>query len=68
MTKKSSFSAAFTELETLTSWFESESFDLDEGLKKFEKVLELAALCKGRLSEVENKIIELKAKYDEPQS
>lgn len=62
--KKSSFSEAFQELEQITAWFESSEVDLDEGLKKFERGLELASQCKKKLSEVENKVVELKKKFN----
>jgi len=59
------FSEAFAELEAITEWFEKGETDLDDGLKKFERGLELAKACKSKLSEVENKIKELKAKFEE---
>ena len=37
--------------------------DLDEGLKKFERGLELATFCKDKLTEVENKVEEIKKKF-----
>lgn len=61
--KQSTFAEAFTELEEITAWFESAEVDLDEGLKKFERGLELASVCKKKLSEVENKVVELKEKF-----
>ncbi|MFC1787850.1 exodeoxyribonuclease VII small subunit [Patescibacteria group bacterium] len=61
--KKTDFSKAFAELEEITEWFEGEEVDLDEGLKKFERGLELAKLCQEKLSEVENKVREVKGKY-----
>ncbi|HRH31903.1 MAG TPA: exodeoxyribonuclease VII small subunit [bacterium] len=64
MAKKSpSFAEAFTELEEITSWFETSDVDLDEGLKKFERGLELAQACKAKLAEVENKVVDLKKKF-----
>lgn len=68
MPKKDStidFAKAFTELESLTEWFETEQVDLDEGVKKFERGLELAQICKTKLSEVEQKVTTLKAKFDQ---
>ncbi|MBU0614233.1 exodeoxyribonuclease VII small subunit [Patescibacteria group bacterium] len=66
MTKKDmSFAESFSELEELTQWFETEEVDLDEGLKKFERGLELASVCKKKLSEVENKVTTLKKKFKE---
>lgn len=63
MSKKSSFADAFQELEEITAWFETAEVDLDEGLKKFERGLELAQVCKKKLSEVENQVIDLKKKF-----
>ena len=65
MTKtKPTFAEAFKELESLTEWFETEDVDLDDGIKKFERGLELAQVCKKKLSEVENKVTELKKKFE----
>jgi len=61
--KEISFAKAFEELETITEWFEKGEVDLDEGLKKFERGLELSKFCKGKLSEVENKVESIKAKF-----
>lgn len=64
-TKKqtASFSDAFEELETITEWFEGDEVDLEKGLKQFERALVLAKQCKEMLSEVENKVEELKKNY-----
>lgn len=61
--KHSSFAEAFQELEAITAWFESAEVDLDEGLKKFERGLELAQVCKQKLTEVENRVVDLKKKF-----
>ena len=63
--KQPSFAEAFAELEKLTEWFETEEVDLDEGLQKFERGLELAKICKKKLAEVENKVTTLKEKFSE---
>jgi exodeoxyribonuclease VII small subunit len=64
-TKKLNFSKAFEELEGITEWFEGEDqLDLDEGLKKFERGLELASTLKAKLGEVENKVETIKQKFD----
>lgn len=60
-----SFATAFTELEELTRWFESGDIDLDTGIKKFERGLELAAICKTKLQDVEQKIKTLKVKFED---
>ncbi len=63
--KPKSFAKAFEELETVAQWFEQGDPDVDEGLKKFERGLELAAFCKAKLAEVENKVKDIEAKFYE---
>jgi len=64
--KELNFSEAFKELEEITSWFDSEEqLDLDAGLKKFERGLELAEDLKKKLAEVENKVEEIKEKFSQ---
>lgn len=70
MTKKQTttvdFAKSFEELEKITEWFDSEEhLDLDKGLKQFERGLELASLLKEKLSEVENKVTEIKKRFEE---
>ena len=60
---KQNFQEAFSELEALVQEFEKGEMDLDDSLKKFERGLELAAQCKERLSVIENKVKEIKAKF-----
>ncbi len=62
--KTMNFSDAFDELEKITEWFDSEeNLDLDKGLKQFERGLELASELKKKLGEVENKVEEIKQKF-----
>ena len=68
MTKKPSLlkinlSDAFRELEKITSEFESGEVDLEKGIPKFKRGLELARLLKKRLSEIENEITEIKSEF-----
>jgi len=66
MTKKQpTFEEAFAELETLTEWFETKEVDLDEGVKKYERGLELAEVCRKKLADVENKVTELTKQFSE---
>lgn len=59
------FAKSFEELEKITQWFDSEEhLDLDKGLKQFERGLELASLLKQKLSEVENKVVEIKQRFE----
>ncbi|NQV89811.1 exodeoxyribonuclease VII small subunit [Candidatus Uhrbacteria bacterium] len=60
------FTEAFSELEEITKWFDSEDqLDLDAGLKKFERGLELASELKKKLAQVENKVEEIKEKFSQ---
>lgn len=61
--KDQSFAKAFEELEKITQAFEKGSFDLDDGLKQFERGLELAATLKKKLSDIENKVEVIKKKF-----
>lgn len=61
--KKPNFADSFRELEEIVRWFEASEVDLEEGLKKFERGLELARKCRERLSEVENKVTQIKEKF-----
>ena len=62
-TDKTSFGASFAELEKIVAKFENEEVDLEEGLKDFEHALVLARSLKERLSDVENKVVEIKKKF-----
>ena len=62
--EKVNFADAFKELEGIVEWFETQEVDLEEGLKKFERGLELAKKCRARLKDVENKVVQIKAKFD----
>jgi exodeoxyribonuclease VII small subunit len=63
--KKANFAEAFKELEGIVQWFEASEVDLEEGLKKFERGLELAKKCRSRLAEVENKVTQIKEKFSD---
>jgi exodeoxyribonuclease VII small subunit len=63
--KQPNFAEAFSELEELTKWFEEQEVELDEGMKKFERGLELAKICKQKLQEVENNVTKLKQKFSD---
>ena len=66
--KKQNFETAFGELEKIVEELEGGEIKLDDSLKKFERGLELAAFCKGRLKEVENKVREIKERFTEEKS
>ena len=54
---------AFAELEEITEWFESGEADLDAGLKKYERAMELSEALRIRLEEAENKVTEIQKKH-----
>jgi exodeoxyribonuclease VII small subunit len=62
---EANFSEDFQELEAIINWFEGDEVELEEGLSRFERGLELAQRCKERLDEVDNKVNEIRAKFDE---
>ena len=63
-TKEIDMGKGFEELENIATWFESGETDLDQGLQKFERALEIASTLKKKLSVAENKIKEIKKKYE----
>ncbi|PIW36700.1 MAG: exodeoxyribonuclease VII small subunit [Candidatus Kerfeldbacteria bacterium CG15_BIG_FIL_POST_REV_8_21_14_020_45_12] len=58
-----SFAKQFTELEEIVASFDEEEVSLDEGLKRFERGLQLAEELKKTLETVENTIDSLKERY-----
>ncbi len=64
MADQADFSAKLKELEDITKWFESSEVDLDQALVKFERGMELAGELKTRLQSVENRIEQIKQKFD----
>lgn len=57
------FKKSLEELEAIIAWFERGEMDLDEGLKKYERTLELSAACKERMDEFDNKVREIQSKF-----
>lgn len=56
------FKDKYAHLQKLVAWFESEDFDLDEGIKKLADGLQTVKELKQYLASVENKITELTSK------
>lgn len=61
--EKFNFTEAYQELEELNDWFQQEDIDLDEGLKKYRRGLELIKKCRERLKAAENQFIEIKKEF-----
>ncbi|GAC1369772.1 MAG: hypothetical protein NVSMB39_1950 [Candidatus Saccharimonadales bacterium] len=57
------FEKALKELEEITAWFESSDVDLDAGLAKFERGMELATELKTHLAGVENRVEKIRARF-----
>jgi exodeoxyribonuclease VII small subunit len=57
------FEKALKELEEITNWFESTDVDLDQGLVKFERGMELAGQLKTHLVTVENRVEKIKQRF-----
>lgn len=57
------FAKDFAELERIAQKFEAGAFDVQEGLKDFEKGMALAQSLRERLHDVEQKVETIKAKY-----
>lgn len=62
---KFNFEQALKELESITQWFESSDADLDQGLVKFERGMELAKQLKAHLDDVENRVEKIKMRFNE---
>ncbi|HEY6736480.1 MAG TPA: exodeoxyribonuclease VII small subunit [Candidatus Saccharimonadia bacterium] len=57
------FEKSLAELEAITTWFESSDADLDQGLAKFERGMELAQQLRQHLAEVENRVEKIRQKF-----
>src|SRR5689334_22231499 len=57
------FSDALQELEGLTAEFENGEIDLEKGIPKFKRGMELVRFLKKRLNEIENEIEEIKEQF-----
>lgn len=57
------FEKALKELEEITAWFESSDIDLDAGLAKFERGMELATELKTHLASVENRVEKIRQRF-----
>lgn len=62
---KQKFTDAFQRLERIVTELESKDIDLEDALKKYAEGLALAKLCKERLEQAENRVREIKARFEE---
>lgn len=68
MSQTFEFEAALKELEQIAAWFERPDIDLDEGLVKFERGMELAQKLKEHLAGVENRVERIRRRFDQPEA
>lgn len=62
---RADLSQGFDELEAIAAWFEKGETDLDEGLVKFERAMQIADALKKRLALAENRVKDIKKKYQD---
>jgi len=62
--EKFDFTSAIAELEEINRWFQGEDIDIDEGIAKFRRGLELIKKCKERLKKAENEFVEIKKEFE----
>jgi exodeoxyribonuclease VII small subunit len=63
-TKKPTYQELETELQSILEWFDGDSFDVDEAVKKYERGLQLIHDLEAYLGKAENTVRELKAKFE----
>jgi exodeoxyribonuclease VII small subunit len=63
MAAKKSYQELEAELQEILRWFESDTFDVDEAVKKYKRGLELAGELETYLATAENTVKELQAKF-----
>ncbi|MBI5732026.1 MAG: exodeoxyribonuclease VII small subunit [Candidatus Magasanikbacteria bacterium] len=61
---KINFSKSYNDLQRIMEWFEKGEVDLEEGVKKFEEGLKLVGELKKYLQGVENKVKQIKMKFE----
>jgi exodeoxyribonuclease VII small subunit len=64
-TTSSDFATAMDELNAISDWFEQGSTDIDAGLAKFERAMDLITKLRGRLTEVEQRVEQIKRDFSE---
>jgi len=61
---KVNFSKSYNDLQKIVEWFEKGDVDLEEGVQKFEEGIALVQDLKKYLGNVENKVKQLKIKFE----
>lgn len=66
--KRFNYQAARAELDEILSSMQQENTDIEDMSAKYERGLQLIADLEDYLSEAENKITEIKARFNDPQT
>lgn len=56
---------ALAELEAINNWFQKEEIDLDQGLAKFRRGMEIIKACRERLKQAENEFKAIRKEFAE---
>ncbi len=62
--KEKTFTEQFAELEEITQWFEKGDVSIEDALNKFERGLALADELQTYLAHVEQRVIDMKKKFN----
>jgi exodeoxyribonuclease VII small subunit len=60
-----SYNELETELREIITWFESDTFDVDQAVRKYQRGLELVQQLEKYLGTAENTVRQLKAKFND---
>lgn len=63
-TTKVNLKESLNKLQEITEWFKNDDLDLDEGLTKLRKGVEIIKLCKSRVQEIENEFVDIKKELE----
>lgn len=64
-TQNESIETRIKQLRELTSWFESEDFELEQAMAKFDEAQKLAEQIEKDLMELKNQVTLVKEKFDQ---
>jgi len=62
--KELSFAQAFQKLEKVSEEISDPKLDLEQSVELLEEGLNLSSICKKKLSQIENKVLNIQAKYN----
>ena len=66
--EKFDFTKAYYELEQINEWFQQEDIDLEKGIEKYKRGLELVKKCRERLKTTENQLRDIQKEFPKEES